>query len=133
MRKIISAIMTLTLLLQLGSFAITTVSADTTVTCTVSASAGNAVSNIYVSASASSISPSYNSNNIYTTQDVTFTATSTVGSGLVLDYWQDSYGNKISQDSVYTQALAASVDYKAYYASYTPGTSSVLSTSNFDN
>ncbi|MBQ7976955.1 MAG: hypothetical protein IJ300_14820 [Clostridia bacterium] len=133
MRKIISAIMTLTLLLQLGSFAITTVSADTTVTCTVSASAGNAVSNISVSASASSISPSYNSNNIYTTQDVTFTATSTVGSGLVLDYWQDSYGNKISQDSVYTQALAASVDYKAYYASYTPGTSSMLSTSNFDN
>ncbi len=132
MKKLISFTLALALIFQLNSFMCTTVSADNTVNCKTTASPGNASENVNVSTSASSFNVTYNSSNIYTTKNVTFTATSKVGSGLVFDHWKDGYGNNISQDSSYTQALASSVDYKAYFNSYTPATVSMLSTSNTD-
>jgi len=133
MKKLTSFTLALALIFQLNSFMCTTVSADNTVNCQITVAPGNASGNVDVSTSASSFDVTYNSNKIYTTKDVTFTATSKVGSGLVFDYWKDGYGNNISQDSVYTVPISASVDYKAYYGSYTPATANLFSPNNLDS
>ncbi len=46
------------------------------------------------------------------------TATSPDGSGIILDYWEDHYGNKVSPNSEYTALANSKATYTAHFGSY---------------